>query len=602
MTPNPARLRSTSVLRYLMAAISILFIAFHATAQPVALAPGISVTQLKSVPTLCTRMALDPVNKDLYYLELFGDVHRIDMQSPGLDDTVLFTTDDHHIVNLQCIVFLGQKMYLIGDVPIDTSRSVGLIMRGMPKPNGSYKWDTVAYTEPYPKSNTTFDHGFSAITINPSGDSLFINSGSRTDHGEEQSNGGLYPGVREVPLTSAIFRLPANAKNLYLANDSAALAPYLYVDGTRNSFDLAFGPGGELFATENSGERDDPEELNWIRKGKHYGFPWKAGGNYNPQQFPGYDPYEDPLLIVERNPAKVIFFHDDPDFPPIPPGLTFTDGIENLGPDANYYRDSITGLVMQADETGKELRSFTPHRSPLGLVFDLGHHLSTPYCGDAFMLSYQSQGDSSGITPNNAPGTPLDPSEDLIHLELSKNAEGTNYATFATRIVSGFSHPVDAVIDSNIIYVLEISSSNPANIWKVTMPAAGLKTKNTTGCMELSAVPVEGFDDMISLLPYVDWKMTEEHASPVTISAYPSPFQSAFELKLNLPDDSYCELWLSDITGRKLMEIMGKQLVEAGPHSVSVNASELPSGLYLISGMAAGEAVHSIIMKVNQPR
>lgn len=571
----------------------------HALAQPQALAAGITVELLTTVSTLCTRMALDPVSSDLYYLELYGNVHRIDMQSPDLKDSLLYTSDDHHIINLQCITFIGRQMFLIGNVPIDTASYVGLIMRRSPTQAGLYKWDTVAYTEPYPKSNTAFDHGFSCITANPTGDSLYFNSGSRTDHGEEQSNGGLYPGVREVPLTSAIFRISANSKNLYLPNDSAALTPYLFADGTRNSFDIVFGPGGEIFATENSGERDDPEELNWIRKGRHYGFPWRIGGNTNPQQFVGYDPYSDPILVPERNPPRMIYFYDDPDFPAPPSSVEFTDGILNLGPDANYYRDSTTGLVMQADETGKALHSFTPHRSPLGLVFDLDHQLASPYCGDAFMLSYQTQGDSLGISPTHSPATPLDPSEDLIHLELTKDADGSNYSTFATRIVSNFSHPVDAVMSGNIIYVLEISAMTPGNLWKVTMPAGSISEKaGITGCIGTNDSPVAAIHQTPPKLPDEEYKMTEQVQPQVTLDVYPSPFTSTFDVKLHAAPPGMALLILCDALGKEFQRV---SIAGSGNEGriVHFDASSLPPGIYLLSGLAGNIPIHRAVVKSN---
>ncbi|GAB5409195.1 MAG: hypothetical protein BalsKO_15600 [Balneolaceae bacterium] len=37
-----------------------------------------------------------------------------------------------------------------------------------------------------------------------------------------------------------------------------------------------------FFGTENAGDRDDSEELNWLQQGKHYGFPWVIGGNETP--------------------------------------------------------------------------------------------------------------------------------------------------------------------------------------------------------------------------------------------------------------------------------------------------------------------------------
>ena len=96
---------------------------------------------------------------------------------------------------------------------------------------------------------------------------LYFGSGSRTDHGEFEGD------YREMPLTSAIFRIPADGQDIVLQNDDAALAPYLFADGFRNPYDLAWNADGELFATENGPDMDLPEEINCIREGAHYGFP-----------------------------------------------------------------------------------------------------------------------------------------------------------------------------------------------------------------------------------------------------------------------------------------------------------------------------------------
>ena len=46
---------------------------------------------------------------------------------------------------------------------------------------------------------------------------------------------------------------------------------------------------GELFATENGPDIDFPEEINWIREGLQYGFPWRFGAEDNPVLDPTYD-------------------------------------------------------------------------------------------------------------------------------------------------------------------------------------------------------------------------------------------------------------------------------------------------------------------------
>jgi len=117
---------------------------------------------------------------------------------------------------------------------------------------------------------------FNGIIVSPDGNSLFINSGSRTDHGEVEDDGGVFPNTREVALTAKIFRLPATASNLLLPNDTNALrnAGYIFAEGTRNSFDFAWAPNGDLFATENGPDRDMSDELNWLRQGLHESVAW----------------------------------------------------------------------------------------------------------------------------------------------------------------------------------------------------------------------------------------------------------------------------------------------------------------------------------------
>lgn len=465
--------RSAKTMFVLFSILSLTDNLLFAQSNPVPLRNDIQVAFIKKVPAYCAKIAIDPISKAVFYTETTGNVHQLTFPGGNVKDTVLFTTSNHHVTNIYGMAFSDSILYLVGSEPIDTAYKFGLIVRGKLQSNGTRTWDTVAVTQYYPSGNTPYDHGFGGIVPTPSGDSLIICSGSRSDHGEEESNGGLFPGVREVPLTSAAFRISSTAKNLVLPADENGLAPFLFADGLRNTFDLAYSPEGVLFGCENSGERDDPDEINWLRPGKNYGFPWVMGGNYNPQQYPDYDPDADIMLNKNRFGYKNGFFHDDPDFPPIPEGLVITPGIINYGPDADYFRDSVTGVVMQASDLGSTMNSFTCHRSPNGLLFDNDHVLIEEFNGDGFMLGFQFQGDSVGNTPDGQTGTILDPSQDLVHLEFSKNATGDNYTVHATRIVSGFAKPVDACMFQNVVYVLEYANkNNKASIWKVTLPAA----------------------------------------------------------------------------------------------------------------------------------
>jgi glucose/arabinose dehydrogenase len=273
-----------------------------------------------------------------------------------------------------------------------------------------------------------------------------MNSGSRTEHGEVQENNTAFPGAREVPLTSAIFRLPVDGRDITLPNDEAALkaSGYLFADGVRNAFDMAFDPDGKLFATENGPDADYPEELNQVLQDKHYGFPWRFGNQDNPQQFADYNPSKDVRLQSDFGAVQQNFYRNDPTFPK-PPG-PFTDPFVNMGPNANQVRDD------KGDLWAEPIYSFTPHRSPLGLTFDTAGVLSGEFKRNGFVLSW---GSAAGNIPDRG--------EDLLQLQFT--APGTFRAT---QIVRGFQRPIDAVLHGHTLYVLE-NAGNGA-IWEVTLP------------------------------------------------------------------------------------------------------------------------------------
>lgn len=416
------------------------------------------------------RIAKDPRNDQLYYLKFNGDIYRVNLM-PGNGTSTsskVYGAADHGIADSAQGMAIGPDgtIYIVGNTTTNSGNSTfAQIMKGVPDGEGGRTWSLLAKTEPYPRSRTAFDHVFNGVAVSPDGNDIYVNSGSRTDHGEVQSVGDVYPGAREVALTAKIFRLPAGGSNLLLANDITALrsAGYIFAEGTRNSFDLAFAPNGDLFATENGPDRDMPEELNWLRPGLHYGFPWRIGGADNPQQFPNYDPGADLLLDPRFIAVQGGFYYNDPTFPP--PPTNFSEPVINLGPDADSYRDPADGSIKDASGQGQTLSTFTAHRSPLGLVFDTAGAMASPYRNHGFMLSW-TQGDPNGT---NVPGPFNDPSQDMVDLDLTRLGD-TNYQARVTRIVGGFANPIDAEIISNKVYVIEYGGSQ--GIWEITFPPA----------------------------------------------------------------------------------------------------------------------------------
>jgi hypothetical protein len=461
--------------RYLCHAVSVLFLLWcwqSLQASPSVLDTNLQLrlilytTNTSAAPSI--RIAKDPRDNQLYYLKYNGDIFQLNV-SPGSGSTsvIRYNSADHGISNNALGMAIGPDgtIYILGNSTTNSGNSTfARVMKGVPDSSGARVWSLLARTEPYPQSRTAFDHLMSCLAVSPDGQSLYVNSVSRTDHGEVESTGGIYPNLRETGLTAKILRLPANRANLILTNDLDALrhAGYVFAEGTRNAFSLAFAPNGDFFATDNGPDRDMSDELNWIRAGLHFGFPWRMGGSANPQQFPGYDPATDLLLDSRYVAVSSGTYQNDPTFPP--PPTNFFEPVINIGPDADNYRDPSDGSIKDASTLGLTINTFTAHRSPLGLVFDTSGAMGPPYQQHGFMLSW-NPGDPTG---NTVAGPFMDPSQDLVDLNLTKI--GTNYQARVTRLVGGFSNPIDAVIISNRIYVVEYSGSQ--GVWEITFPAA----------------------------------------------------------------------------------------------------------------------------------
>jgi glucose/arabinose dehydrogenase len=413
------------------------------------------------------RIAKDPRDNQLYYLKRNGDIYRVDLVATGAATSFrLYSANDHGIATDAQGMTIGSDgtIYLIGNLKTNNGNStVARIMKGVPDETGQRAWSLLAQTEPYPLGGTGFDHLCNGLVLSPDGNSIYVNSGARTDHGEVQANNGLYPGTRDVALTAKILCVPTSASNLVLLNDADFLrsAGYLFAEGTRNAYDLAFAPNGDLFCADNGPDRDMSDELNWLRRGFHYGFPWRMGNADNPQQFTDYNPAIDLLLNPAYSAVRDGYYHNDPTFPPAPGG--FADPVINLGPDADSFRDPVDGQIKRAAVLGETLSTVTAHRSPLGLVFDTAGALAAPFRHHGFLLSWM---------PN-----PLgDPSQDMLDVDLTKLGE-TNYQANLTRIVEGFSNPIDAEIVSNRVYVLEYGANQ--SIWEITFPAATVTEANS---------------------------------------------------------------------------------------------------------------------------
>ncbi|GAB3005010.1 hypothetical protein GCM10027284_23400 [Cyclobacterium sediminis] len=433
--------------------------------NPEPLVPGLEIEHFTKVVPRVVRIWEGP-DQYIWYATIGGDVYRLPMEDPHQLEKML-ELSAHGITRLQGATMHNGQLFLSGNVRVNEDKgTLGRMVRVNWDKSGLAQVTMMFTTAEYGTTNTPFDHGWSALQVSEDGKSIFVVSGSRTDHGEVQDNLGAYPDARDVALTSKIFRIPIEAENLLLPDDLKYLKDngYLYAEGLRNAYDLTLDPDGRLLAVVNSGDYDQNEDMYWVREGFHYGYPWIMGGMETPQQYSDWfpDPSKDPFLN-EGAAAWPDDFYNDPQFPKKPEGINFGKSIVNYGPDADKFRDKTTGEIQDASDLGLGMTTFTPHSSPLGLVSDNGHALPGKYKGKAMVLRYTNGNKSALMQPFTSEG------EDLLLLDLQFSKEKENYKMNTFRIASGFTQPVDAVLIDENLYVIEYGGWKlGGNVWKIT--------------------------------------------------------------------------------------------------------------------------------------
>ena len=527
-----------------------------AQSTPVSLRSDISIQKVLNIHDGVTRMAKDPVTGNLFYATMAGDIYEV-FQPTGLQayDSLVADSNLHLVTYVQGLTFHDSVMYVSGNTTSATPLTRGVIARGVLQPNGSRVWSEVAHSDAYETADY-FDHLFSGSIVNETGDSLYICSGSRGDHGEIQTRYGLYTNIRNKSLTSCILRIPLNANAMVIPDDSAALdaQQLILCRGIRNTYDFRYDGHHHLFGVENSGDRDMDDEMNWIQAGNHYGFPWQMGSTWNPQQYPGFVPANDPLINHTSTSWQQNFFSNDPTFPQLPVGFQLTLPCKNYGPDGDAFRDTVTGAILDASDLDTAIYSFTAHRSPLGLVFDTDSIFDPPYRGHGFVTCY-TRGDTS-ISGYSTLLSPFnDIGEDILDLDMVYDSSLQNFSFHASRIASGFHHPVDQEIDSNIIYLAEVGFGNSPAIWAIEMPALTLNSGSFHG---------------------------------ITASVYPNPGNSECHVRYQESFNGKVTLQLFDLNGRQVIQL---NQIQKG-NEIVFSVKDLPNGIYfgkLTSGNFAGD-------------
>lgn len=531
-----------------------------ASSQPTLLLDSMTVSATASQIN-AVRIDYDPVSEHLWLAGLGGDLVSVSPDPSNHLLTIRYRSADHGVPAplMGMDIASDGTIFLVGnDAGTRSGHNIGIVRRGVPDGQGGHVWQTVATTVPYPRSATPFDHNMNAIVLSPDEQWLYVNSGSRTDHGELQENNGQFPGAREVPLTSAILRIPADGNDLVLEDDLNWLTQqgYLFADGTRNSFSLAFDAQGRLFGTENSGDRDDEEEINLLEEGRHYGFPWRMGLTDTPMQFGSYDPATDLLLNPSSYAVQNGHFYNDPTYPAPPAGVVFVDPILNLGPHANLYRDPLGGAILDADNTGRPFATLTSHRSPLGLVFDVSEDLPSPLTGDALVLSWTGP-ESDLLAPYSGEG------EDLLHITLAEGANGP--AASVEQIATGFTNPIDAVLVDGMLYVLEYGSN--AQVWQIGFG--------------------EGTSTQDPLIP-----------TSLAVDVWPNPASGPRTVRISIPQTGRVLARLVAVDGREVRTVIDQTATSGDVITVPVASDGLPAGVYFLAITAGSvQKVHPVFVQ-----
>jgi glucose/arabinose dehydrogenase len=374
---------------------------------PLPTAPtGFKLRDLAHLPAKADRLATVPGANWLIVLTETGELYRVATDTGTV--TRLFVAKDYADTGAGGFATLGmtidssRRLYVVSNLQFPQQpyhlnrvvifRSDPLDATGVPK--NLKPW----FRTSYPWGNNYYNHGVGHIAEGPDG-MLYVSSGARTDGGE--TNGGevgrssIYWKGGETDITAAIWRLDPR---------SATPTIDVFAHGIRNAWSFAWNDRGELFSASNGPDASLPEELDFVERGKHYGFPYQFA--------------DAPATAGKPYPYT----------PAAPPGLTFTPAIRNLGPAAGGSPD-------------KPIASFDPHSSPAGMIF----------CGPDWPEAYRGKF-LLGRFGNFI--TQPDSGYDMLTLDLRRNAAGI-YEVHTETFIAPLARPIDLLQSGRKVYILE---------------------------------------------------------------------------------------------------------------------------------------------------
>jgi len=356
---------------------------------------GMKLREVVQLPDFATRLAGPDRDGTVYVLGQKGAVYRLDVVNT-LVVPILQPADYVRPANAD-IVALGLTLAPDGRLWLTTNR--GLNDGGPNKLNEVVIWRSTGaavagalkmepwFVHHYPYGVGPFNHGVSHLAFGPDG-MLYVSSGSRTDGGEAGTAPGIFTGG-EVETTACLWRFDPK---------SAKPEIEVFARGLRNAYGFAWDPAGNLFTVSNGPDVNAPEEMDFIERGKHYGFPFQfSNWPLEPRPYP-YTPVP-------------------------PPGMKFTWPVKNTGPAGGGRANG--------------LYTFDPHSSPAGMAW-CGEEFPEPLRNGFLLTRF------GNLLGESRTGIAEDIGFDVLSVHPSRDSDGTWSARTET-IFPKLGRPLDVL-------------------------------------------------------------------------------------------------------------------------------------------------------------
>src|SRR6266403_5582499 len=138
-------------------------------ASPVVLNTNLQIRLVLNTPTSSqsVRIAKDPRNNQLYYLQINGDIYQVNLTNST--SAKVYSSVNHGLSNSVegLAIGPGGTMYVLGDFSTTTTSNGDYgyirIMKGVPNGSGVRAWSQLAQTDLWQRSKGQFDHNCSAL-------------------------------------------------------------------------------------------------------------------------------------------------------------------------------------------------------------------------------------------------------------------------------------------------------------------------------------------------------------------------------------------------------------------------------------------------------